>query len=161
MRSSPQEEDESLHPGGEQRAHTQEEGGKAQIPLKVEDAECRWMTPLRGLQVEARAGRRGTWQTFGVVRERKVAVEKICDELDLHHDKKVDGDMAKSATAVCGMTGMCAMTSAPEADGDSWQECDRNMGVVENRKVPVTKQEVHEGRWIPDEREVRARAVET
>mmetsp|Transcript_80465 Transcript_80465/g.204561 ORF Transcript_80465/g.204561 Transcript_80465/m.204561 type:complete len:86 (+) Transcript_80465:272-529(+) len=85
-----------------------------------------------------------------MVREKKVAVEKICDELDMHHDKKVDGDMAKSATA-CGMTGLCAMTSAPEADGDDRQECKRNVRVVENRKVPVTEREVREGRWIPDE----------
>jgi len=85
-----------------------------------------------------------------VVREKRDAVEKICDELDMHHDKKVNDDMARSATA-CGMTDLCAMTSAPEADGDRRQECEHNVRVVENRKVPVTEREVREGRWIPDE----------
>ena len=48
-----------------------------------------------------------------MVREKKVAVERI--------GKKVNGDMARSATA-CGMTGLCAMTCAPKADGDGRQE---------------------------------------
>jgi len=85
-----------------------------------------------------------------MVREKRIAVEKICDEMDMHHDNKVNGDMARSATA-CGMTGLFAMTCAPEVDGDSRQEYDHNVRVVENRKVPVTEREVREGRWIPDE----------
>jgi len=95
-----------------------------------------------------------------VVRVKTDVVEKIYDEADMHHDEKVSGDTARSATA-CGGTRPSAMTSAPEVDSDGRREREHNERVVESREVPVTERSVQEGRWIPDEREVRARAAET
>jgi len=48
-------------------------------------------------------------RAWRVVRMQTDVVEKIYDEADMHHDKKVTGDTARSAAA-CGVTRPSVMT---------------------------------------------------